>query len=58
MSASRRYKVRPGRIKTQDFASFGGGGGIGTTLAESHSMADSSPNVTGIVIRIAGGCWA
>ena len=28
------------------------------TLAEFYSMADSSITVTGIPIRIAGGCWA
>ena len=58
MSASRRYKVRLCRIKTQDFTGFCGGGSIGSTLAEFYSMADSSTTVIGIPILIAGGCWA
>ena len=29
-----------------------------STLAEFYSLADSSTTVTGIPIRIAGGCWA
>ena len=56
-SATRRYKIRLCRIKTQDFAGFCRGG-IGSTLAEFYSMADSSPTVIGIPILIAGGCWA
>ena len=54
MSASRRYKVRPYRMKTQEVADLSGG----STLAEFYSMADSSTTVTGIPILIAGGCWA
>ena len=54
MLASRRYKVRPYRMKTQDVADLSGG----STLAESYSMADSSTTAAGIPIRIAGGCWA
>ena len=54
MSASRRYKVRPYRIKTQEVADLCGG----STLAEFYSMADSSTTVRGIPIPIAGGCWA
>ena len=54
MSASRRYKVRPDRMKTQEVADLSGG----STLAEFYSMADSSTTVIGIPIRIAGGCWA
>ena len=55
-SATRRYKVHLGRIKTQDFAGFCGMG-ISSTLAEFYSMGDSSPTVIGIAILIAGGCW-
>ena len=58
ISASRRYKVRPYRIKTQDFASFSGGGNIRSTLVEFYSIADSSTTVRGISILIAGGYWA
>ena len=54
MSASRRYKVRPYRMKTQDVADLS----EGISLAEFYSMADSSTTVRGIPIRIAGGCWA
>ena len=54
MSASRRYKVRPYRMKTQEVAVQSGG----STLAELYSMPDSSTTVAGIPIRIAGGCWA
>ena len=54
MSASRRYKVRPYRMKTQELADLCGG----STLAEFYSMADSSTAITGIPILIAGGCWA
>ena len=54
MSASRRYKVRPYRMKTQEVADLS----AGSTLAEFYSMADSSTAVIGIPIRIAGGCWA
>ena len=54
MSASRRYKVRPYRMKSQEVAVQSGG----STLAEFYSMADSSTTVVGIPIRIAGGCWA
>ena len=54
MSASRRYKVRLCHNITQDFAGFCGGG-IGSTLAEFYSMADSSPTVIVVPIPIAGG---
>ena len=54
MLASRRYKVRPHRMKTQEVADLSGG----STLAEFYSMADSSTTIIGIQIRIAGGCWA
>ena len=54
MSASRRYKVRPHRMKTQEVTVQSGG----STLAKFYSMADSSTTVTGIPIWIAGGCWA
>ena len=54
MSASRRYKVRPYRMKTQEVAVQSGGG----TLVEFYSMADSSTTIIGIQIWIAGGCWA
>ena len=54
MLASRRYKVRLHRMKTQEVAVQSGG----STLAELYSMADSSTTVAGIPIRIAGGCWA
>ena len=54
MSASRRYKVRPYRMKTQEDADLSGG----RPLAEFYPMADSSTTVAGIPIRIAGGCWA
>ena len=53
MSASRRYKVRPYRMKTHEVVVFRGG----STLAEFYSMADSSTTVIGIPILIAGGCW-
>ena len=56
MSASRRYNIRPRRIKTQDSASFWGN--TGSTLAELDSMADYSTTVTGISILIPGGFWA
>ena len=54
MSASRRHKVRPYGMKTQEVADLSGG----TTLVEFYSMADSSTTVTDIPILIAGGCWA
>ena len=54
MSASRRYKVRPYRMKTQELADLC----EGSSLAELYSMADSSTAITGIPILIAGGCWA
>ena len=54
MSASRRYKVRPYHMKTQEVADLSGA----STLAELYSMADSSTTVIGIPIWIAGGCWA
>ena len=54
MSASRRYRVRPYRMKGQEVADLF----EGITLAEFYSMADSSTTVRGIPIRIAGGCWA
>ena len=54
MSASRRYKVRPHRMKTQEVTVQSGD----STLAEFYSMADSPTTVTGIPIWIAGGCWA
>ena len=54
MSASRRYKVRPYRMKTQEVADLS----EGSTLAEFYSMADSSTTVADISIPIAGGCWA
>ena len=54
MSASRRYKILPHRMKTQEVTVQSGG----STLAEFYLMADSSTTVTGIAIRIAGGCWA
>ena len=54
MSASRRYKVRPHRMKTQEVAVQSGG----STLAEFYSIADSSTTIAGIPIRIAGGCRA
>jgi len=54
MSASRRYKVRPYAINTHGVSIWYEGG----TLAELYLMADSSTTVTGIPIRIAGGCWA
>ena len=54
MSASRRYKVRPYAIKTHEVVDLSGG----STQAEFYSKADSSTTVTGIPIRIAGGCWA
>ena len=54
MSASRRYKVRPDRMETQEVTVQSGG----STLAEFYSMADSSTTVAGIPIRIAGGCRA
>ena len=54
MSASRRYKVRPYRMKAQDVVVFCGW----STRAEFYSKADSSTTVTGIPIRIAGGYWA
>ena len=41
-------------MKTQEVADLSGG----STLAEFYSMADSSTTVAGILIRIAGGCWA
>ena len=54
MSASRRYKVRPYCMKTQEVADLCGG----STLAEFYSKADSSTTITGIPILIAGGYWA
>ena len=54
MSASRRYKERPYRMKTHEVADLSGG----STLAEFYSMADSSTTVTGIPVLIAEGCWA
>ena len=54
MSASRRYKVHPSRMKTQEVADLCGG----STLAEFYSMADSSTTIRGIPILFAGGCWA
>ena len=54
MSASRRYKVRPYHIKTQEVADLS----KGSPLAKFYSMADSSTTISGIAIRIAGGCWA
>ena len=54
MSATRRYKVRPCHIKTQEVADLS----EGSSLAEFYSMADSSTTIAGIPIRIAGGCWA
>ena len=54
MSASRRYKVRPYRMKTQEVANLC----RGCTLEEFYSIADLSTTVTGIPILIAGGCWA
>ena len=54
MSASRRYKVGPYRMKTHEVVVFCGG----STLAEFYSIADSSTTLTGIPILIAGGCWA
>ena len=54
MSASRRYKVSPHRMKAQEVADLSGG----STLAEFYSMADSSTTIIGIQVRIAGGCWA
>ena len=52
MSATHRYKVRPCRIKTQDFAGFSGGGS--SMLADFYSMADYSTAVSGIPIRSSG----
>ena len=54
MSASRRYNVRPYRMKAQEVTIQSGG----STLAEFYLTADSSTTVAGIPIRIAGGCWA
>ena len=54
MSASRRYKVPPYRMKAQEVADLSGG----STLAEFYSMADSSTTIISIQVRIAGGCWA
>ena len=54
MSASRRYKVHPDHMKTQEVADLCGG----STLAKFYLMADSSTTVTGIPILIAGDCWA
>ena len=54
MSASRRYKVRPYRMKAHEVVVFCGG----STLAEFYSMADSSTTVLGIQVPIAGGCSA
>ena len=54
MSASRRYKEHPYRIKTHEVANLSGG----SILAEFYSMADISTTAAGISIRIAGGCWA
>ena len=54
MSASRRYRERPYRMKAHEGADLSGG----STLAEFYSMADSSTSVTGIPVLIAGGCWA
>ena len=51
MSASRRYKARPYRMKAQEVAGLSGG----TNVAEFYSMADSSPTAADIPIRIAGG---
>ena len=52
MSASCRYKVRLSCMYTQEVADLC----RGSTLAEIYLMADSSTTVTGIPIRIAGGC--
>ena len=54
MPASRRYKVHPYAIKTQEVVDFY----EGSTLAEFYSMADSSPTVIGIPILFTRGCWA
>ena len=54
MSASRRYKERPYRMKAQGVGDLSGG----STQAEFYSMADYSTTVTGIPVLIAGGCWA
>ena len=51
MSASRRYKEHPYRMKTHEVADLSGG----STLAEFYSIADFTTTVTGIPIRIAGG---
>ena len=56
MSASRRYKVRPCRIKTQDFAGFCEG--VSSMLADFYSIADRSTTVRGIQIQFLGGYWA
>ena len=54
MSASRRYKVHPYRMKAQEVADLSGG----SNLAEFYSMADTSTTAADIPIRIAGGRWA
>ena len=52
--ATKRYKVRPYRMKPQEVTVIYGD----STWAQFYSMADSSTTTGCIPILFAGGCWA
>ena len=52
--ASRRYRIRPYRMKTEELADMC----RGSTPAEFYSMADSSATIIGVPTLIVRGCWA